>query len=204
MREACYRSIVRCCTRLSFVNLWVVIYGLGIVWHDQPLVVFPAVFAALVAHGVHCWTTPLGAHGYAGHARRAHHAIVGGVLAVALVGLAATSTALARNAHGSHLRDAPLAGFFLIVAILAWRALVRPTPRRTSGIAVFIYATWLPFVVWNALGRIGTIVDSAAATDWQDVAARAALWTIVGAGGVVCWVVTLASAHDDMPVARVR
>src|SRR5262245_9137495 len=141
---------MRCCMRMSFVNLWIVIYGLGIVWHDQPLIVFPAVLAALVAHGVHCWTMPLVTYGFSGGARYAQRIVVGGVLVAAIVGLAGASTGVIHKTDGEHLRDGPLAAFFLLLAILAWRAVVRPEPRRTSAISVFIYMTWLPVVVWNA------------------------------------------------------
>jgi hypothetical protein len=191
---------MRCCSRLSFANAWVVIYAMGIVWHAQPLVVMPALFAALLAHGIHGWTLALGDHGFHGGARVAQRVVVGGVFAIALVGLAAAATAVATTYRGEqHLRDTPFAALFLAVAILAWRALVAPTPGRTAAIAVVIYTAWLPAVVWN---MVQTLDDAPQRLDWQHVATTAALWLIVAAGGLVCWTTTLATSRGGGPTAR--
>jgi hypothetical protein len=198
--QAWYRSIMRCCSRLSFANAWVVIYAMGVVWHAQPMVIVPAVFAALVAHGIRVWTLALGDHGFYGRARSVHRAVLAGVLAAAIVGLAGASTAITTTVTGEqHLRDTPLAVFFCAIAILAWRALVRPTPRRTATIAVVIFTAWIPAVVWSVLQSLDGMPQP---PDWQHVATRGALWLVVAAGGLVCWVTTLATARGAGPAAR--
>ena len=70
-------------------------YGLGIVWDAPPLVIVPAVLAALAAHVVRAWSMTLACYGYSGNARRIHRVIVGATLIAAVVGLAASSTATA-------------------------------------------------------------------------------------------------------------
>ncbi|MEO8704915.1 MAG: hypothetical protein ABI867_32985 [Kofleriaceae bacterium] len=195
---------MRCVARgamCSFLNVWLVIYALGFVWHDRALVFVPAMFAAFAALGMQRWSAPLVDYTFTGAARTLHALIVGTVFSASILGLAGAATGFASTfeTEGSHLRDSPLAVFFLITAVLAWRALVTPSPRRVIAIAVFVYVAWLPFTLWNVVQSLG---DSPG-TDWQQTATQGALWALLAGGGVVCWLATLTTPRTvDLPVAR--
>lgn len=189
------------CVRNSVLSGWFLLYAFGLATYSQPVFVVPCVLAGAIAVAVFRWTEPPSELAYPRAIRRGHAVLAAVAVAAAVLGLAAASTALSRGADPFlAVFFAPLAAFFLGTAILAWRALVAPTPRRTAAIPVVVYLGWLPCAMVVPWPYLLHGVDGG----WQAVAIPIALWTLIAVGGLLSWIATLATTEPELPVAHLR
>ena len=132
-----------------------------------------------------------------GGGRLAHRGATGALVAFSVAGLVGSVTGVTGASLSRHVLDAPLALFFVTVAILGWRALTVQSPRRA------VLATIVALLAYLPLGAAAAVSHSVVQASWyRDVIHVATAGTLLSAG-VLALVTALAfRARAVVPAAR--